>query len=467
MLSLPSHFLRLRRLVRMRSKRILIVGGGFAGVWAAVGAVATLRGAREGNAVSVELVSPDSWLVMRPRLYESDLSGVRVPLDAVLAPIGVTYRRGRVIEIDCVRRSVHLDDGSGPLGYDELIVATGSRLVLPNGPPVHAVDTHAQATALHRELAAMAGMPNAGFSAVVVGAGFTGIEVAAELAGMLERAASAARQRGRSRVTLVERGGSLAPEFGSQARKVIERSLESLGVEVRTGAAVSDVRSGGVTLTDGSHVDGELVVWSTGPRACVLTEQVPSGRDPLGRLRVNEHLATGVDGIWAAGDSACAAVDGRHTSVMSCQHAMPQGRQAGENAAAAALGKAPRRYQQPLYLTCLDLGAAGALLTCGFDRDTMLATGESAKAFKRYINRSVIYPPANADVEQILSAARPAPAGRAIATVSGLALRSRLVRSRVIDAGEDRATQFAAAEAGWPSEGVTTAGASAGPEVGV
>jgi hypothetical protein len=173
-------------------------------------------------------------------------------------------------------------------------------------------------------------------------------------------------------------------------------------------------------------------------------------------LEVDRFLATGVDGIWAAGDCAAARTDGKHIAVMSCQHAIPQGRRAGENAAAAALGKPPRLYRQPLYLTCLDLGDSGALLTCGFDRDTVLATGDPAKRFKRYINRSLIYPPASADQDHILSMGRPAPAGPAIAALTRLALRSDLVRDRVTGRGEDRAALFPS-----PADETTTSQPSA------
>jgi NADH dehydrogenase len=426
----------------MSDKRILIVGGGFAGVHAAVGASETLRAARE-HSVSVELVSPDPCLVIRPRLYEADLSGVCVPLGRVLPPLGVKHRRAKVIEIDVGRRIARLNGGSSSLSYDQLVFAAGSRLLLPAGQQVHAADTYAQALALHRGVGALAHQPDARCGAVVVGGGFTGLELAAELAGTLGRSARAAGRQAGAQVTLIERSRNLAPGFGPRARRVIEEALAALGVEVRTGVGVSDVRPDGVALEDGSRVEAELVVWSAGPRASELTEEIPARRDSLGRLQVDRFLATGVEGIWAAGDSAAASVDGGHIAVMSCQHAMPQGRRAGENAAAAVLGKPPRRYRQPLYLTCLDLGAYGALLTCGFDRDTVLATGQEAKKFKRYINRSLIYPPASADPEQLLRLGRPAPAGPAIAALTRVALRSVTLRNRVTEGAEDRASRFA------------------------
>jgi len=93
---------------------IVIVGGGFAGVWAAL-AAAELRRMRRARSrdISIHVVSRDSWLTIRPRLYESSLDDVRVPLDEVLAPAGVEYIRGNVTRIDTVGRVVVVADGGG------------------------------------------------------------------------------------------------------------------------------------------------------------------------------------------------------------------------------------------------------------------------------------------------------------------------------------------------------------------
>jgi NADH dehydrogenase len=156
-------------------------------------------------------------------------------------------------------------------------------------------------------------------------------------------------------------------------------------------------------------------------------------------------LATGIDGVWAAGDSAGVTVDGKHLAMMSCQQAMPQGRQAGENAAAAVLGRSPGRYAQPLYLTCLDLGSAGGLLTCGPERDKIIAVGEQGKRFKRWINRSLIYPPASGDAGEMLGLGKLATAGALAATIQRMALRSKALRNMMISRSDDRAEQFSAA----------------------
>jgi NADH:ubiquinone reductase (H+-translocating) len=433
----------------MSTHRLVIVGGGFAGVWAAMGAAAVLRKRDAEERVAVTLVSPDGMLVIRPRLYEADLRGACVPLDRVLSPLRVDLRRAEVSTIDVDRRVVTLigSDG-GELSYDQLVLCAGSRLQLPPAPGVHCADSYRQAVSMHRAVSALSDRPDARFEAVVVGGGFTGLEVAAELSDMLRGAARQAGARpAEVPVRLIEQAPLVAPEFGPRARAVIEPALGSLGVQIRTGVPVSSADGGGVRLDGGERMETDLTVWTAGPRASALNGQLGVPLDTLGRVPVDPQLATGVDGVWVAGDAARVGVDREHLALMSCQHAMPQGRQAGANAAAVLAGGVVKNYRQPLYLTCLDLGSAGALLTAGFERNTILASGADAKRFKRFINRSLIYPPAGASADALLKLGNTAPTGPLAAAVQQLALRREIVRGSVTGRGHDEAERYAALEA--------------------
>jgi NADH dehydrogenase len=435
----------------MKRHRIVIVGGGFAGVWAALGASARLRSERAESRATITLVSPDDALVIRPRLYEADLAGVRVPLNRVLSPLGIEQRVASVETIDTDRRSLTLvgeRPDAGELPYDQLVLCAGSRLTLPQHfEKVHCADSYEQAIALHQAVAALGENPAKQFSATVVGGGFTGLELAAELTAMLRDAALAADgDPSDVRVDLVEQAPSVAPEFGARARAVIASALQSLGVQTHAGVPVSQVDDSGVTLADGKRIASAITVCATGPRATALNEQLGLPLDEQGRVAVDAHMASGIDGVWVAGDSARVTVDGEHLALMSCQHAMPQGRQAGANAAAAAIGRSLGEYSQPMYLTCLDLGAAGALLTCGFERDFILAAGEQAKPFKRFINRSNIYPPAD-NPSGLLKLGKTGPPGALTAAIQTRALRSKAVRKAVTGGGEDRAAIYASVDA--------------------
>ena len=149
------------------------------------------------------------------------------------------------------------------------------------------------------------------------------------------------------------------------------------------------------------------MIWTVGFRASPLTEKVTGTRDPQGRLHVDGNLKVkGLTDVFAAGDVAYAASDDLgNFAGMSCQHAICLGRHAGNNVAADLIGVAPITYSQPKYVTCLDLGAWGAVYTEGWDRQLKLV-GHEAKELKTQINTVWIYPPV-ADRAIALAAADP------------------------------------------------------------
>ena len=394
---------------------IVIVGGGFAGVWAAL-AAANVRRAHPARSrdLAISLVSRDPWLTIRPRLYESTLDDVRVPLDEVLGPADVEFIRGDVARIDATGRTVVVADDAGAreLSYDRLVLAAGSRLFRPPIPGIeHAfgVDTYAEATALERHLSTLGSTDgNARFSAVVVGAGFAGIEVATTLASRVRAAAHAAGAREQARVAIVERAPVVAPDLGPAARTHVERAFSTLHIDVRRGVAVKSITPEGLTLDNGEWMPAATTVWTGGFRANDLAGQLGVPRDELGRVSVDEYLRIReVPDAFAAGDVARAIADdgdAEHIAPMSCQCAIPMGEIAGRNAAAELLRLPRERFAHTQYVTCLDLGDAGALFMEGWSREPRLS-GFWAKVMKQTINTRLIYPPRPATTSRLRSAA--------------------------------------------------------------
>jgi NADH:quinone reductase (non-electrogenic) len=388
--------------------RLLIVGGGFAGVWAAMRAAEVRQQSAAGpGLLAITVVSQDPWLTIRPRLYESTLDDVRVPLDDVLGPLGVERVEGSVTRIDAGNRFVGLAEqqASRDLQYDRLILAAGShmsRAGLPGGEYTFSVDTYDEAVALRRHLnalpaaaAASSAKMAAMFSVVVIGAGFTGIEVVTSIATTIRALASSAGAAGQARVLLVERADVVVPDLSERARQHVRRALDSLGVDVRLAAAVQHVHPDGVAFTNGEFVPASTVIYAGGFRASRLAAQVSAAVDETGRVPVDVHLRVrGAAGVYAAGDVARAAADPSSTRIvpMSCQCAIPMGEIAGRNAAADLLGLPQAAYSHPDYVTCLDLGSAGALFMEGWQREVRLS-GAWAKVLKESINRRLIYPP--------------------------------------------------------------------------
>ncbi|MEX3842189.1 NAD(P)/FAD-dependent oxidoreductase [Paraburkholderia sp. BR10882] len=394
------------------SKRILVIGAGFAGMWSALSAARLLD--QQGRTdVEITLVAPDPHLHVRPRLYEEGPANFRAPLTEIFDATGVKFIQGTVERVYVERRAVDLTDVDGrssTLGYDRLVLATGSRLFRPSIPGLadhtFSVDQTDEAVELQAHIRSLASQPDtpARNTVVVAGGGFTGIETAAEMPARLRAALG---EQVNVKVIIVERNDAIGPDLGAGPRPVIEEALGSLGVTSKLGSGVASVDAAGVTTTDGQRIESHTVIWTAGLRASALTAQIPGRLDALGRLHVDRNLAVeGVPGVYATGDVARAATDheGNHT-MMSCQHAMNLGRSAGHNVAADLLGLALIPYSQPKYVTCLDLGPWGAVYTEGWEREVKLQ-GAEAKKLKHQINSEWIYPP-RADREQALAAADP------------------------------------------------------------
>jgi NADH dehydrogenase len=385
--------------------QILIIGGGFAGFWAAL-AARRVAGAR----ADVTLVSPAPMLEIRPRLYEARPETLAVDMLPLLRKVDVGFARDAAVRLDTAAKVVTLATGER-LAFDRLVVATGSRMRRPPVPGAEAafsVDTQAEAVAFDRHLGEIA-KSVAAPTIAVVGAGFTGIELALELRDRLAaHGADGAAER--ARIVLVDRAATVGPELGPGPRPEIEAALEAADVELRLGAAVRALAAGrvcfaddSVLFADDSVLSADAVVLATGMAAAPFTAQVPGARDQLGRVVVDTALrAPAAPGVFVAGDAAAADTGDGHRTLQSCQHAGQLGRVAGENAARDLLGLPLVPYTQLRYITCLDLGRSGAVITKGWER-RVEKTGAAGKAVKRLINTQVIYPPAHGTAEALLA----------------------------------------------------------------
>ena len=382
-------------------KRILIVGAGFAGMHAAL-AAARLRD-KQGvspDPLDIALVAPEPRLVIRPRLYEPTPETMVAPLLELFDAVGVRYERGRVdvIDADSMSAVVVGPDGTRrSLRYDRLVLAAGSQLARPDIPGLakygFSVDQLDDAIALDHHLNALANQPPSAArdTVVVAGGGFTGIEVGTE---MPSRLRTSLGPNANVRVIIVDRSDAIAPAMGPDPRPLIQNALREAGVEARLGVGVSALNERSVTLSDGQSIESSTVIWAGGLRANPLTAQIQAERDRSGRLVVDRNLRVPeVPTIFAAGDTAQAVTDDLgHRALMSCQHANRLGACAGFNAAADLLGVPLEPYRQKNYVTCLDLGPSGAVVTRGWDSKVELS-GDKAKAMKREINTQWIYPP--------------------------------------------------------------------------
>jgi NADH dehydrogenase len=393
------------------TKKIVVAGSGFAGMWSAVSAARAVALAGREQDIEVISVSPNASLTIRPRLYEAILEDTNPDLTPLFEAVGVRHIAGLVQTIDAGahRLEIELADGTRThLAYDKFVLAAGSRLFQPPVPGLaeHAfnVDQLESARVLDAHLKSLASRPEtaARNTVVVAGGGFTGIETVAE---MPERLRAVLGRDAAIRV--VEQAPHIGPDLGPVPRPVIEEALAECGVEVITGAAVNLIRADSVVLSSGERIQTNTVIWTAGARANPLAAQLPGEHDRFGRVIGDAFLrAGGVYDVFVTGDVVRAATDDLgNTTLMSCQHAQSLGRVAGHNAAAELVGLPLHPYSQPKYVTCLDIGPWGALYTEGWDRQVRL-TREAGKAQKREINTTWIYPPA-ADRNAAFAVANP------------------------------------------------------------
>lgn len=381
-------------------KQLLIVGSGFAGMWAAVSAarVAELSGSDD---LQIAVLAPAAELRVRPRFYEENVAGLRAPLSDLYAELDVEFIAGHAERIDTTEKTVWYraqDGGTSLRNYDRVILATGSQIRRPaiNGLAEYAfnIDQMESAQIFEKHLDELVNQPAslARNTVVVCGGGFTGIELATELPARLRARLGDDTQ---TRVIVVERGDKIGGRFSEALSQVIAEASIGLGVEWRVNSEVESIDATGVTLKGGEHIESSTVVWTAGVEAHPLTQQIRAERDAQGRLRVNDllQIPTQPD-VYATGDTAHAKTDELgNTALMTCQHAIQLGKFAGHNAAASLLNAAPHPYRQVNYVTCLDLGGWGAVYTEGWEQ-AVKSVREEAKKIKIAITNELIYPPA-------------------------------------------------------------------------
>lgn len=380
-------------------KHILILGSGFAGMWAAVSA-ARLAYINGGDDINISVLAPHPELRVRPRFYENNVASLVSPLAPLFTALNIHFIQGNAKRIDNKTKNVWYSDAKGQLAsasYDRLVLATGSNARQATVPGADQytfnIDQLESAHVFEKHLTGLANQaPTPARNTVVVcGGGFTGIELATELPSRLRDLFG---PETKTKVIVVEHGDVIGGRYSEALRDVIEQASREIGIEWRLQADITAIDATGVTLSDGSHIASSTVVWTAGVQANALTEQFAAERDSAGRLYVDENLQIrGVSDVFATGDVAHAATDDvGNTALMSCQHAIQLGKFAGNNVAASILGLPPIPYRQVNYVTCLDLGSWGAVFTEGWDQKVQ-SVREEAKKIKIAITNELIYPP--------------------------------------------------------------------------
>jgi NADH:ubiquinone reductase (H+-translocating) len=335
--------------------RIVVLGGGFGGVYTAMHLERTL-----GRSAEITLVSRENFFLFTPMLHEVAASDIDIthlvsPLRALL--LRTTIFVGEVVSIDCQSRSVAVIHGSDAhqhrLPFDHLVVALGSITNFYGLPGLerNALTMKTLGDAIHLRNEVIAAMEEADgecagggdepLTLTVVGGGFAGVETVAGLNDFVREGLRYYPRLSshRVRIVLIHAGSVILPELGEKLGRYAQQELTRSGVEIITNAKVAECSEQGVRLADGRLIPSHRVVWTAGTSPHPLIHDLPCRLDH-GRIAVEDTLAVpGWPGIWAVGD--CAVVPDRRTGhpyPPTAQHAIRQARTAARNIAASLKG---------------------------------------------------------------------------------------------------------------------------------
>lgn len=324
-----------------QTRKIVVIGGGYAGVLCAV---RTKRNADAG--AEVVLVSASDRFVERIRQHEvaAGSEARAIGLADLLAGTGVRLVQKTAIGIDAAARTVDL--GDEVIGYDRLVLALGSRIDVDAVPGVRDHAFTMEPDSALRLRAALPAIAAAGGRLLVCGGGLTGIELASELA---------ERHPG-LRVTLVSRAplgeGLLSPG----ARRHLRRALERLGVQRVEGVAVQGLEAGRALTSDGP-ITFDACAWAGGFVAPPLPRRAGFAVNERGQVLVDARLrSVSHPEVYAVGDVAAPVEAVGAPLTMACKTALPMGAHAADNLGRELVGEPEQPFRFGDSILCISLG---------------------------------------------------------------------------------------------------------------
>ena len=344
--------------------RILILGGGFAGLHAAMHLDDTL--ARSSD-VEITLINRDNFFLFTPMLHEVaasdlDLSNIVSPVRQLLKR--VHFFAGDVESIDLERKHVRVSHGFNrhchDLSYDHVVIGVGSITNFFDIPGLEerALTMKSLGDAIHLRNRLIALLEEADteccadirgplLTFVVAGGGFAGAETVAAINDFVRHAVRhyANLREDMLRVVLVHPGMVILPELGDKLGRYAQEKLTKRGVEVRVQTRVAMLTEKGVKLSTGEMIETAALIWTAGTSPNPVLATLPCEKEH-GRVKVNEMLQVpDWPGVWALGD--CAVVPDAKTASPcppTAQHALREGKVVAHNLIASVRGGAMKPF---------------------------------------------------------------------------------------------------------------------------
>jgi NADH dehydrogenase len=350
----------------MKKTKIVIAGGGFAGLYAAKYLDKHL--ARRPD-VEVTLIARENFILFTPMLHEvaaGDLAPGDIvnPLRRILRHVNVVAADVQDVDLSTQKvRCVHgLDSGELEFEFDHLLLALGSETNFFDNAGIRdwavTMKNLSDAALLRNRMVAFleeaslerdAAARRQWLTFAIAGGGFAGAETAGAVNDFLRETAKFYPHLGDEevRVVVIHPGDYLLPELGEELGRYAEQKMRERKVEVIKGARVASYDGWVVTLNNGMSIPAATLVWTAGTKPSPVVAALPCPKEK-GRIVADEYLQVpGFTGLWAAGD--CAAVpDGYETGIFfppTAQHGMREALTAAKNIERTILGKSLRPFR--------------------------------------------------------------------------------------------------------------------------
>jgi len=350
--------------------RIVILGGGFGGVYSALELDKTIASRSD---IEVTLVSRENFILFTPMLHEVaasdlDLTHIVNPIRKMLRH--VNFFHAEIQSIDLANKTVRVAHSEirheHDLPYDHLVIALGNATNFFKMPGLEdfafTMKSLGDAIGMRNHLIEMleaadfecaAGDRHQLLTVVVAGGGFSGIETIAAINDFLREATRSYSHltEKQIRVVVIHPGAVVLPELGEELGTYAQKELAARGVEIRVNSRVKGIHTLGpqtrtIELNDGTMIPTNTLIWTAGTCAHALTGELPCESD-RGRIKVNEFMQLdGWPGVWALGDCACVPdVTTGKSCPPTAQHAIRQGKALAKNIVAQLQGKDLRPFR--------------------------------------------------------------------------------------------------------------------------